>query len=409
MSLGDWRNDKNNNKGWAVFNWTPNLTTNSQYYLYVEIDPDNAVSEVHEGRYKSDNTTINDYGGNNTGFYPFYVYNVDDPNAPIGGNVMASAADKIRLTPLSFMDGDGKTITDMLNYILEHKDESFVTITANFNYNGSNIPYAYLGGYVLTQSGKQKIPDAGINTIVHLNDLSNDDIDEVFMLQDIALFNGSNKITFTISPAELIQDAENITAKANADLITFGIKTITEAEILSADEEFYEGEDPDFELEELPDGIVSASVTKIYTLTANKNVFWNISSVKLNGTASTSDEENNNEDDDDRNYLDITIETISDDEDVPDNYGREVFITVSSIAGYTPKGDFEITVKKSADGDEWTDTETLTFDSTNGEGDGGSEGGNNMLFSSSSGCNSGFTLFALGFVLLALILKRKAL
>ena len=108
MSLGGWRNDKNNNKGWAVFNWTPNLTTNSQYYLYVEIDPDNAITEVHEGRYKSDNTTINDYGGNNTGFYPFYVYNVDDPNAPIGGNVLASSAadDEIRLTPLSFTDGD---------------------------------------------------------------------------------------------------------------------------------------------------------------------------------------------------------------------------------------------------------------------------------------------------------------
>ena len=107
------------------------------------------------------------------------------------------------------------------------------------------------------------------------------------MLQDIVLFDGSNKITFNISPTELINDAENITAKAN--LITFGIKDVTYDEILKSEEEFYEGVDPSFTLDEITDGIVSASVTKTYTLTADKNVFWNISNVTFTGTVSKSD------------------------------------------------------------------------------------------------------------------------
>ena len=226
MSLGGWENSKNNNKGWAVFNWTPTIDSSSAtllgtkkdkaYYLYVEIDPGNKLPEVHEARYVS-----------------------------------------------------GSRINDMASFILEHKDKSFVPVTANFNYSGSESPYAFLGGYVLTQSGKQKAPGAGINTIVDLDSLSPDDIDEVFMLQDIALFSGNNQVTFIISPTELLNDVSNEII-ANAGLITFGIQKYGEAEILSSDEEFYEGEYPYFELEELHDYIVSTPTAETYTVTAKK-------------------------------------------------------------------------------------------------------------------------------------------
>ena len=166
-------------------------------------------------------------------------------------------------------------------------------------------------------------------------------------------------------------------------------------EELSSDEEFYEGVDPDFELEPIPDDIVSSATGRTYTLTANENVFWMVSGVKHSGTVSTSDEE-----DDDRDYLDITLETLktaSEDETAPENYGKEAVITVSSIAGYTPKGDYEITVQRSTDGDEWTNAGVLSFNTENAEDDGNNSG---VIHSSSSGgCNAGLSFGTLALLL----------
>ncbi|MBQ3398623.1 MAG: hypothetical protein IJG51_07035, partial [Synergistaceae bacterium] len=248
MSLGGWKNDKTNNRGWAVFNWTPNLTSKKQYYLYVEIDPDNVLDEVHEARYESNSTTVRDYGGNNTGFYPFYAFNPGDAESSGGvvvssnaGMFSAAADDDIQLTPLYFTDGAGNRIDDMAAFIYAHSDESFVTITANFNYSGQEVPYAFLMGCLLTQSGRLKIPGASLNTIVDLSDLEASDISDVFSVNDIALFNGLNQVTFTVSPAELIASADEIAAVA--DSATFGVITLTDEEV-QAVEEFYEGVDP---------------------------------------------------------------------------------------------------------------------------------------------------------------------
>ena len=421
MTLGGWKNDSNNNKGTAIFNWTPNLTTNGQYYFYVEIDPDNDLDEVHEGRYKTDNATINDYGGNNTGFYPFYVYDADDIRVSSSGVMTANksgkfraAADEIQITPLSFTDGDGKTITDMEDYIIKHSDDSFVPITANFNYSGPEVPYAFFIGCVLTPSGRAKLPIADLETVVDLNALELSDISDVFMLEDIALLNGNSQLTFNVSPAELIAEADLITA--TADSATFGILTLTDEE-MEAVEEFYEGVDPSFTLEKLTDYLVSSATSETYMLSSDVDAFWKISNVKLNGTLSTSDEE-----DDDRDYLDITLETVSEDETAPKDYGQIAILTVSSIAGWTPKGEFEITVQKSIihkpeeDGtEEWieTSTEVLKFDTSKASEDSkGSEGedtsDNRTLSSSGGGCDSGISALGLGILFTALIIRRKA-
>ncbi len=396
VTLGGWSNTGNNNKGTAVFNWRPNLTPNKQYYLYVEIDPENALDEVHEGRYQADNTKINDYGGNNTGFYPFYVYSQNDIQVSSSGVITANnagnfraAADEIQLTPLYFTDGGGNRINDMAAYIMNHSADSFVTITANFSYTGPEVPYAFFVGYLLTESGKQKIPGASLNTIVDLNALSYSDVADVFMLSDIALFNGTNKVTFTVSPSELIANEAAIAAVA--DSATFGVISLTEQEMTDV-EEFYEGVDPTFTLEEIPDNIVLSAATRTYTLTANENVFWLVSGVKLSGAALTSDTAS-----DDRDYLDITItrvsdDTVSGDTGAPNNYGKTICVTISSIPAYTPKGEYEITVQKSADGDEWTDAEVLSFNTADGDnGDGEYYG----VSSSSSGCDVGIGLAAL--------------
>ena len=394
MNLKGWSNNNNDNKGTAVFNWKPDLTSNKQYYFYVEIDPDNTLDEVHEGRYKAGSTTINDYGGNNTGFYPFYVYDIDDDNAQGGGAVLASniaAADEVGIAPLYFTDGNDNRIDDMADFIITHSNDSFVTVTANFSYSGQNVPYAFFVGYTLTPSGRAKLPNAGINTIVDLNALEIDDVEDVFMFNDIALFNGTNKVTFTFMPSELAASASEITSAAAS--AAFGVITLTDEDLTSLEEEFYEGVDPFFELEAIPDNIVSSAAAKTYTLNSDTSVFWKISGVKPGGTASTSDAE------DARDYLDITLETISEDEAAPSDYGRTVNITVSSIAGYTPKGDYEITVQKSEDCDEWTDAEVLRFTAESNSG--------NTSHSSGSGCNAGFSFGTLAFLMGGILAFRK--
>ena len=241
---------------------TPNNSSNPQYYFYVEIDPENKITEVHEERYKSDNTTINDYGGNKTGFYPFYVYNVDDGNSS-GGVVASSAgyvrvvADEIQFNIISFTDGDGKEITDINDFIRTYSGDSFVTITTSLNYLGAELHYAFLLGCELISSGRQKLPGANLNTIVDLNKLNIEDIANVFSLNDIALHNGYNQITFTVSPSEIIEAEKELASKA--DSLTFGLLTLTDEEMNSV-EEFFEGVDPSFTLEAIPDNIVLEGV-----------------------------------------------------------------------------------------------------------------------------------------------------
>ncbi len=414
MRLGGWKNGTNNNKGTAVFNWTANISSDQDskkknFYLYVEIDPENKLAEVHEARHavittdpdipggddddddddddgwfgaSASSPKVSDYGGNNTGFYPVYIYNFDDPVISISENLRASAADKFSITSLYFTDSSGRMINDMAKFILDHKDESFVPVTAHFTYSGPETPYALFGCYLLTQSGKQKVPGAGINTIVDIDALGHGDVEDVFTLQDFALFNGNHQVTFAISPSELIDSASEIIP--NAHLITFGIETIDfgEEKVISSDEEFYEGEDPYFELEPIPDDIVSIPTTATYSLSANEDVIWLISGVKFNGTASASD---------DRDLLDIeldVIDTTSVSSDIsPFDYGRNACVTVSSLEGYTPKGEYVITVQKSADGEEWTEAGVLKFTAADGEGDSGSTIA--TVGSAGGGCNTG--------------------
>lgn len=51
--------------------------------------------------------------------------------------------------------------------------------------------------------------------------------------------------------------------------------------LLESTEEFYEGADSMFELEAISDNIVSSSTGRLCTLTANENVCWSVSDMKL--------------------------------------------------------------------------------------------------------------------------------
>ena len=366
------------------------------YYLYVEIDPEHLISEVHEERYKDDTGTISDYGGNNTGFYPFYAYNQGEkPDEIQTSEAFKVASDAASITSVNITDSEGNLIQDLAAYLKARESRQFVTLTANFTYNGPDAAYAFFGGHILTQEGHELYPSPSLNNVVLIDTLPYQYVEDVFAFQDFALFNGYNSVMFTLSPEDVI---------ASADAAMFGVIAITYEEIAAV--EAYLGEDPTFTLDEIPDDIVASATEQTYTLKANEEVFWKISSVKLNDTVSTSDEDD--EEYDDRIYLSINLETASKDEAAPSDYGGEVTITVTSIKGYTPKGDYEITIQKSAnDGNEWTDAGTLKFSTTDSEKSNG-----NKAHSSSNGgggCNAGFTFFALSLVLSALILRRKAL
>ena len=54
---------------------------------------------------------------------------------------------------------------------------------------------------------------------------TSDDVSEIFMLNDLALFNGINKLTFTFSPAELIAETKDIDSTVAASA-TFGVYLI---------------------------------------------------------------------------------------------------------------------------------------------------------------------------------------
>lgn len=89
VMLKGWSNyanstkDGTSNRGVAVFEWTiPDnaTTTDGNYYLYAEIDPDNTIQEVHESRMSADGKTVRDVGGNNEGYCRFAILRLTEKN-----------------------------------------------------------------------------------------------------------------------------------------------------------------------------------------------------------------------------------------------------------------------------------------------------------------------------------------
>ncbi len=61
ISLGGWNNDRNNNKGWLVFDVPAYATqgiSSGNYYLWVELDTTKNFDEVHESRMSADKITV---------------------------------------------------------------------------------------------------------------------------------------------------------------------------------------------------------------------------------------------------------------------------------------------------------------------------------------------------------------
>ena len=76
VTLKGWTNGVN--RATVEFDWTPATSVASgNYYLFAEIDPSNAITEVYESM-KNSKGAIVDFGGNNLGYFPFSLANAGD-------------------------------------------------------------------------------------------------------------------------------------------------------------------------------------------------------------------------------------------------------------------------------------------------------------------------------------------
>ena len=210
LSLGKWDNTKNNNKGWADFNWTPNLKA-GKYYFYVEIDPENKLKEVHEAK------SATDPGGNNTGFYPFSIFDADGKNYKAGqtdlkvkgslytagiskfsGSTAHDVPDEINVT-VKF--NGSENLKDLQDYLdkasKDYGADEIVPISCDIQYEGEyNFPYIDIYGFNL----KPGIYDKKVGN--NFSDLIDDDIDSYFMHHSTSMFTGEQgEFTFMVSPS----------------------------------------------------------------------------------------------------------------------------------------------------------------------------------------------------------------
>ncbi|MBR1603411.1 MAG: hypothetical protein IJ667_08225 [Synergistaceae bacterium] len=413
MSLGGWRDDKDNNKGVAKFTWKPELKFGTPYYFYVEIDPSNNLSEVHEARYQ--NGKLSDYGGNNTGFYPFSVL---DPakvaeeasrtqtvtnsrralhSVAYGRNgfkiAEAGDSDNIKIDFKLFNSKNEDVTNNFAGYMKTLPSNAVETIHAQLSYSDKNESYlyAFLVGATVKQSAASKIsnPDS----------LTGDDIDKVFLLQDMFLFDGQTTDAYLRIPkADIGEEA------VNNGLILFDVGALTAQQLLDIAEELdYIGEDPVEGAEaEVNEDAVSTAVSETYNLSNPSGTLWVVSEVNRVGVfASASDDESN---DDDSKYLDITLS--SDVEGIA--YGQDLAVTVTTIPNYTPKGEYKIVVQKLEDSsDNWVTAETLTFDAADDESSGGNDDSSVSSHSGSSGCTAGMSGLITLIILSGFALTRK--
>ncbi|MBQ9389621.1 MAG: hypothetical protein IJU07_05545 [Synergistaceae bacterium] len=145
IPLKGWTNDGEiekggTNKATIVFDWTPYIS-DGDYEFYIELDPDNAISEVHERWTKSSRA------GNNNGYRPFSVVSTEGVNSgELSASTVSSAEEGDTVTSgdftLRFWDndvesGDAMTASELRVYVLRRNND--VNVRGRVSYNGSTV------------------------------------------------------------------------------------------------------------------------------------------------------------------------------------------------------------------------------------------------------------------------------
>lgn len=172
-----------------------------------------------------------------------------------------------------------------------------------------------------------------------------------------------------------------------------------ELEVLSGDETASEDNIP----------YCTTTITKTFTLSSDTPVFW-----RINGVAQviSSSETNSND-----VYISPVTPTEEDfaiswkPEGLESAKAEEITLTISTIPGTTPLGNYGFRIETSEDGENWGSRDFLTIEAAGSNGNSNNGNGNNdnnnnssSLGSSGGGCNAGFSVMGLAVMLL---LRRR--
>ena len=163
INLKGWDNvvnsvaDGTSNRGVVNFDWTvPDSIEDGNYYFYVDIDPDNAIVEVHESRMKSP-TEVADCGGNNEGYFPFSIFHLNAENAQKVARGSSVAPNGVLYA--SSVNGSVRASTEV---------EQIPQLNTKVRFNGSeNIDsvYAYLRQAKITSPDDEVVIDCEVENV----------------------------------------------------------------------------------------------------------------------------------------------------------------------------------------------------------------------------------------------------
>lgn len=398
VNLEGWSGNEENKK-MLEFAFTPDtsvIPANKQgehYQLYAVIDPDDNMKEVHEKR-----DMANDPGGNNEGYFEF---SVEDPASAISTsnleqNVIRASAEG---------DGEAAIIWPEITFNGEASWGDFY----DKYISGTTGPAALK--VVIVNKMPYTLPDTEFK--ITYFDTSNPDnvgIESAVYGKSFTLFPNETYETSLVIDGDFA-DKLREAGKDNTyggytmfwleNLIeeVYGEEIVIESddnkpEVLSADVI----DDPDN-----ADNYVQSVISRIWTLSNDKPVFWRTNGVFV--MVDTSSDIGSSAAPLTATEEDFVI--VWEPDNLEDNKASEATITASTIAGVTPKGKYALAVEISEDGENWEEKEALEFDaeSSSINNNNGGEGGANILSSSKGGCNSGLSVLSLGILL---ILRRKA-
>ena len=381
ISLGGWDNNRNQNKGWLVFD-VPGSATQSiasgNYYFWVELDTTGAVDEVHESRMASDNRTVQDYGGNNTGYVPVVFVNMSNSNVLTnnGGSVKSSLSSAgFRASASGEVRGSKTTITtnltmngmhnmaDLETFLNAQEDHSVrIPVLCEVTYDGEYvIPYASITGYNVSNSS------AKLAEYLSLEAIPKSEKTE-FAYATFAMIPGKkSRCTLMLCADDMKYPADNSSdtttyfeiaipgfdvnfnwANEGAVDILFGDDSVEDVYSYLADV----AEEISASAPEVSADIVTVMESKDFTLSKPSAVYWRI---KLRGSSST-DYTRLNTDISRTHSVDLSAMETSFDEnvDMSEVYARftpevvpdsEVVVHVSSIPYATKKGVYEVYVQ----------------------------------------------------------------
>ncbi|MBQ9388865.1 MAG: hypothetical protein IJU07_01665, partial [Synergistaceae bacterium] len=183
-----------NNRQYAEFEWTPDVK-DGLYYLFVDIDPENKIKEVHENR-RDKNGKITDYGGNNMGFFRIGVSTTenlvfDRSKLQTSSSGEIESAEYDELPNISASASGDLTIEDLIRERVESK-AGIVPFEINLTNDGDSVmPNLTLIGYKLKPESKGK----------DISELSDEDIGLIFLRANNHVFPGEdNTVHFRINP-----------------------------------------------------------------------------------------------------------------------------------------------------------------------------------------------------------------